>query len=109
MPARCCFPVPQGVDHVAAALLEPLGVAIHAVDLARIRVASSVAILGAGSIGLCILQIAKLAGAAPIFVADRFPWRLQVAERLGAIPHPARGARGASAPGWFGERGASAP
>ena len=87
-PAHCCFPVPQRVDHVAAALLEPLGVALHAVDLARIRVADSVAILGAGSIGLCILQIAKLAGAGPIFVADRFPWRLQVAERLGAIPVP---------------------
>jgi L-iditol 2-dehydrogenase len=86
MPARCCFPVPPSVDDVAAALLEPLGVALHAVDLARIRVADSVVILGAGSIGLCILQVAKRAGADPIFVADRFPWRLQVAERLGGIP-----------------------
>lgn len=92
MPAHCCFPVPKSVDHTQAALLEPLGVALHAVDLAKLRVAHSVAILGAGSIGLCILQVAKLAGAEPIFVADRFPWRLKVAERLGGVPLRCEGA-----------------
>jgi L-iditol 2-dehydrogenase len=67
-------------------LLEPLGIAIHAVDLAKIRVADSVAILGAGCIGLTILKLAKLSGAQPIFISDKFPWRLALAERLGAIP-----------------------
>jgi L-iditol 2-dehydrogenase len=86
MPAHSCFPVPDGIDDVEAALLEPLGVAIHAVDLARIRVSNSVAILGAGPIGLLILQMAKLAGAFPIYVSDRFSWRLALAERLGGIP-----------------------
>jgi L-iditol 2-dehydrogenase len=86
MPARTCFPVPDSIDDAAAALLEPLGIAIHAVDLAKIRVANSVAILGAGCIGLSILHLAKLSGAQPIFVADKFPWRLALAERLGAVP-----------------------
>jgi L-iditol 2-dehydrogenase len=86
MPARSCFPVPDGIDDVDAALLEPLGVAIHAVDLARIRIAHSLAILGAGPIGLLILQIAKLAGAHPIYISDRFSWRLALAEKLGGIP-----------------------
>jgi len=86
MPAHSCFPVPKTIDDAGAALLEPLGVAIHAVDLAKIRVASSVAILGAGPIGLCILQIAKLAGADPIFITDKFSWRLKLASKLGAIP-----------------------
>lgn len=86
MPARSCFPVPDSIDDTAAALLEPLGVALHAVDLAKIRVGSSVAILGAGPIGLLILQMAKLSGASPIFVTDSLPWRLEVAARLGAIP-----------------------
>jgi len=86
MPARSCFPVPDMIDDVEAALLEPLGVALHAVDLARIRVSDSVAIVGAGPIGLLILQIAKLAGANPIFISDRFPWRLVRAEKYGGIP-----------------------
>ncbi len=86
VPARSCFPVADRIDDVSAALLEPLGVALHAVDLAKIRVAQSVAILGAGSIGLLILQVAKLSGAAPILVVDKFPWRLRVAKRLGGIP-----------------------
>jgi L-iditol 2-dehydrogenase len=85
MPARTCFPVSDNVDDVSAALLEPLGIAVHAVDLAKIRVANSVAILGAGCIGLSILQLVKLSGAQPIFVSDKFPWRLAVAEQWGAI------------------------
>jgi L-iditol 2-dehydrogenase len=86
MPARSCFPVSKHIDDEAAALLEPLGVAIHAMDLAKIRVASTVAIVGAGPIGLLILQVARLAGAAPIFVTDKFPWRLKLAQRWGGVP-----------------------
>jgi len=86
MPARTCFPIPDTIDNANAALLEPLGIAVHAVDLAKIRVANSVAILGAGCIGLSILHLVKLSGAQPIFVSDKFPWRLALAERLGAIP-----------------------
>ena len=86
VPAHTCFPVPDTLDDATAAQVEPLGVAIHATDLARIRVANSVAILGAGPIGLCILQAVKLSGADPIFVSDKLPWRLELAKRFGAIP-----------------------
>ena len=48
--------------------------------------ADSVAILGAGAIGLLILQAARISGANPIYVVDQFPWRLAVAEELGGIP-----------------------
>lgn len=85
-PARGCFPVPAKIDAAGAALLEPLGVALHAIDLARIRLAESVAVLGAGPIGLLVLQLAKLAGAEPIFVSDKFSWRQQLAERYGGVP-----------------------
>lgn len=84
VPSRCCFPVPDGLDDAEAVMLEPLGVAIHAVDLARIRVGQRVAVLGAGPIGLCLLQLARLAGASAVYVTDRFHWRLALAERLGA-------------------------
>jgi len=86
MPARTCFPITDQIDDACGALLEPLGIAVHAVDLAKIRVADSVAILGAGCIGLSILQLVRLSGAQPIFVSDLFPWRLEEAERWGAIP-----------------------
>lgn len=85
MPAHTCFPLPESIDNAGGALLEPLGVTIHATDLASIKVANSVAILGAGSIGLFTLQTARASGADPIFVVDQFPWRLALAEELGAI------------------------
>jgi L-iditol 2-dehydrogenase len=86
MPARSCFPIPADMDFTRAALLEPLGVAIHAVDLAKIRVDDSVAIIGAGPIGLLILQLVQLSGAGQVFASDRFPWRLVMAHALGAVP-----------------------
>lgn len=86
MPAHSCFPIPAEMDDATAALLEPLGIAIHAIDLAKLHVADSVAILGAGPIGLYLLQMAKLSGAAPIYIIDQFPWRLEMAERYGGIP-----------------------
>jgi L-iditol 2-dehydrogenase len=82
--AHSCFPLPDSIDDSQGVMLEPLGVAIHATDLARICVANSIAILGAGPIGLCILQLAKLSGAWPIFVTDKFAWRLDIAKRFGA-------------------------
>lgn len=85
VPAHTCFPIPNSIDDAGAALLEPLGVAIHAVDFAKIKVANSVAILGAGPIGLYILQLVRLSGADPIFVSDKFDWRLDRAAEFGAI------------------------
>lgn len=84
MPARSCFPIPPEIDDEAAVMLEPLGIAIHTADLAKIRVGDRVAILGAGPVGLCILQLVRLSGADCVYVADRFPWRLNLARRLGA-------------------------
>ena len=86
VPAHTCFPVPDSIDDAETALLEPLGVALHATDLAKIKVADSVAILGAGPIGLSILQLVKLSGADPIYVIDQFPWRLKLAEMYGGVP-----------------------
>lgn len=87
-PARFCHPIPDGVTDEEAALLEPLGVALHATDLARIRIADSVAIIGAGPIGLCLIQTAKLAGAGTVYIAEKLPWRMEAAKKLGAIPLP---------------------
>jgi L-iditol 2-dehydrogenase len=75
MPAHNCFPLPAGFTPTDGALLEPLGVAIHTVDLSHIRVGETVVVLGAGPIGLLIAAVAKAAGAGQILmtepVADR--------------------------------------
>lgn len=77
-------PVPEEFTPVEAALLEPLGVAIHAVDLAEIETMDRVAILGAGPIGLLVLQVARAAGAGRCFVVDPLAYRGDAAAALGA-------------------------
>ncbi len=83
-PERCLFPIPDSLSDAEATLLEPLGVAMHAVDLGKLRVGMMVGIFGAGPIGLLILQLAKLSGADNIVVTDRLPHRLEAAQALGA-------------------------
>lgn len=82
--ARSCYPVPDGISSDEAALLEPLGVAIHAIDLGKIRLASSVAVIGCGPIGLLLIKLAHLSGAEPIYAFDCHPWRLEKALAWGA-------------------------
>jgi len=83
-PAHAVFKLPERLDFADGAMLEPLGVAIHAVDLGKMRTAYTAAILGVGSIGLCVLQLARLSGAADLFVTDLIDSRLDLARRLGA-------------------------
>lgn len=84
VPARGCFVFPDSLSMAEGALLEPLGVALHAVDLAEIRVAQPTAVIGCGPIGLLIMKLAKMAGAAPLFAFDRLDWRLDAALEWGA-------------------------
>jgi L-iditol 2-dehydrogenase len=82
--ARSCFPVPDNISDASAALLEPLGVALHAIDLGKLKLARSVAIIGAGPIGQLITRLARLSGADPIYSFDCFSWRAQRAKVWGA-------------------------
>jgi len=84
VPARGCFPLPDALSLEEGALLEPLGVALYAVGLGNLRLAKSVAVLGCGPIGLLILRLAKLSGAAPLFALDQYAWRLDQARAWGA-------------------------
>ena len=86
VPAKTCFPLPEGFDAETGAMLEPLGIALHAVDLSKAASGDSAAIIGAGPIGLLILQVARAAGLNPLFVVEQLPWRLSMAERFGGIP-----------------------
>jgi L-iditol 2-dehydrogenase len=83
-PAQSCVPVPDSISDISAALLEPLGVALHASRLAKIEIGEDVAVIGCGGIGLFIIRLARLAGARHIFASDRHPWRLALASNYGA-------------------------
>ncbi len=65
-------------------MLEPLGVAIHTVDLAKPGFLEKVTLLGAGPIGLLVMQTLKVGGAGDVFVIDPLPHRRAAASRLGA-------------------------
>lgn len=82
--ARNCFPIPDSISDGAGTLLETLGVAIHAVDLGKLRVANSVAVIGCGPVGLLILELAKRAGCAPLYAFDKLAWRVEKAQQMGA-------------------------
>jgi L-iditol 2-dehydrogenase len=76
--------LPETIDALEAAMLEPLGVAIHAVDLAKPRLLEPVALLGAGPIGLLILQVLKVAGGDEVHVIEPLEHRRAAALGLGA-------------------------
>ena len=80
----CLFPIPDSLTFEDGAMLEPLGVAIHAVDLAHLKAGMSVGVFGCGPIGLLIIQMAKLAGATNIIATDKLPHRVEAAKALGA-------------------------
>lgn len=84
VPADTCFPVPDGINAATATMLEPLGVAIHAMDLAKLSLGESLAIIGTGPIGICVLKLAALGHAGPVFAADQLPWRADYATECGA-------------------------
>lgn len=84
MPEHCCIPVPDNVSLVEAAMLEPFGVGLHAVELAQLKLGESVAIFGSGPIGIVTMMAAKLAGAGTVYMTDLVPERLEAVRELGA-------------------------
>jgi len=77
-------PLPDELTDADGALLEPLGVAIHAFDLGHVRLGATVGVFGCGPIGLLLLQVARAAGAARVVATDPLPHRRAAARRLGA-------------------------
>jgi 2-desacetyl-2-hydroxyethyl bacteriochlorophyllide A dehydrogenase len=81
---RWAHRLPPNASYIEGAMLEPLAVAVHAVQRANLRLGHSCAIFGAGAIGLLILQIANQVGAARTVITDVRPARLEMARDLGA-------------------------
>lgn len=89
-PQRCLVPLPDGMTDAAGAMLEPLGVALHAIDLASDwahrppQTWNSVGVFGSGPIGLLLIATLKSIGVSNIIATDRLPHRLSAALAVGA-------------------------
>jgi L-iditol 2-dehydrogenase len=83
-PLKAIVPIPDTITDEGAAVLEPLGVAIHTVDLGKIRPGMTVGVYGCGPIGLLTIQMARVAGASEIIATDILPHRLDAAKAMGA-------------------------
>jgi L-iditol 2-dehydrogenase len=89
-PTDLLFPLPDELDDLDAVMLEPLGVAIHGVDLAHLRPEAAVVVVGCGPIGLCLVQLARRAGASRVIAIEPLEHRRAAAERLASdlVLHP---------------------
>jgi L-iditol 2-dehydrogenase len=83
-PTHCLFRLPESISDAEGALLEALGVGIHAIDLGHLRAGMSVGIFGCGPIGLLMVQLARISGATHIITTDKLPHRLEAAKSFGA-------------------------
>jgi (R,R)-butanediol dehydrogenase/meso-butanediol dehydrogenase/diacetyl reductase len=84
IPSYAVYKLPDSVSDEVGALVEPLAVAIHAVRQGNVRPGDRVAIVGSGTIGLCVLLAARAAGAAEVYVADKIKRRGEIALAMGA-------------------------
>ncbi|HEU5434625.1 MAG TPA: zinc-dependent alcohol dehydrogenase family protein [Thermomicrobiales bacterium] len=84
VPASQAYKLPDAVTLDQGAMVEPLACAVHGIDRARISPGASVAVLGAGAIGLLMIQLARAAGASKIIVSELQESRRELARALGA-------------------------
>jgi L-iditol 2-dehydrogenase len=78
------FPIPEPFTYEDGSMLEPLGVAMHAVDLGKIKSGMTVGVFGCGPIGMLIIQLVKLSSAAQIIATDKLAHRAEAAKAFGA-------------------------
>jgi len=83
-----CLPLPRGTEHEAdyALLADIFPTGYHGCELADVRPGETVAVYGAGPVGLMAAYSAQLRGASAVFVVDRVPERLAKAQSIGAVP-----------------------
>jgi L-iditol 2-dehydrogenase len=83
-PSARLHPLPDSVSDAAGAMLEPLGVAVHSVDLGHLPFGGTASVTGCGPIGLLIIGLLKAAGASSVLAVEPLAHRRSAAARLGA-------------------------
>lgn len=84
VPSRILYRLPEGLRFEQGAMVEPLSIAVHAVNLADIKLGDSAVVVGAGMIGLMAVQALRAAGCGRIVAVDLDTRRLDLARHLGA-------------------------
>lgn len=84
VPAKCVFPLPEGLSFSEGALAEPLACAVYGVRRSGIKPGEKVLIFGAGPIGLLLLSLFRVSGASQVVVVDISEKKLEHALRRGA-------------------------
>jgi (R,R)-butanediol dehydrogenase/meso-butanediol dehydrogenase/diacetyl reductase len=85
VPAYTCFKLLPELSNEAGALVEPIAVGIHAIRQGKMMEGDTVAVVGAGTIGLVTIQAARAAGASKVFGIEIAKDRKAFAKELGAI------------------------
>ncbi len=84
VPEHILYRLPQGLSFQQAAMVEPVSIAVHAVELTSIALNDTAVVVGAGMIGLFVIQALRAAGCGKIIAVDIEQGKLKLASRLGA-------------------------
>jgi (R,R)-butanediol dehydrogenase/meso-butanediol dehydrogenase/diacetyl reductase len=85
IPSYMVIPVAEDIPAEWVALAEPFSVATRAIRRGRLLSGERVVVLGGGTIGLAVLQVARATGARTVILVDRIPFRREKALELGAV------------------------
>ena len=84
VPQRILYRLPDTVTFQQAAMVEPLSIAVHAVNMSPLKLGDRAAVVGAGTIGLLLIQTLRAAGCAQIIAMDVDDSKLDLAAEMGA-------------------------
>lgn len=84
VPQHIVFKLPDSLSFEHAAMIEPVSVAVHAVEITPVRLGDTAVVVGSGMIGALTMQAARLAGCARIIAVDLEDHKLEMARRCGA-------------------------
>ena len=84
VPRRILYRLPEGVSFQQAAMVEPLSIAIHAINQAPLELGDQAVVIGCGTIGLLLIQALRVAGCSKIIAIDLDPQKLDAARNMGA-------------------------
>src|SRR3954449_462296 len=84
VPQNILYPLPPNMPFEHAAFIEPVSVAVHAVDRLAIQPGERAVVVGSGMIGLLVIQALRAAGCRQVIAVDIDPGRLKLAKQVGA-------------------------
>lgn len=83
MPAHILYKLPGNVSFEQAAMVEPVAVAAHAVNISKIQPGKNAVVIGAGMVGVFVIKMLQIAGANPIIAVDLDEGKLKLAKEFG--------------------------